>query len=341
MPMQEFIIGDIRRPLLILLGAVGVVLLDCLCERRQSIARARRCAPSRGGRPHRLGCPTQRHGAPAPDRERAAVGASADSPASCSPLAAMQVLSTLRPAGLPRVEEAAIDLLDLAFTAGLSILTGMMFGLAPASQLSRQPFPRVLNESGRGGAPGKSGVAVRRGLVVAQLACSVVLVVGAGLLLRSLVELNRIDLGFRCRAASSRRKCSCRNRLCRRAKRRRLLSPAHRAAGGAVPGVAAAGAVRVLPLARTIGDWSITIEGRPLRCKSENPERRLSGRHTRLLSSDGNDACARSLSVDAADREDAEPVVRHQRHDGRTLLARPGCDRQTVSDGRRRQPVCR
>ena len=113
---------------------------------------------------------------------------------------------------------------------------------------------------------------MRRGLVVAQLAFSVVLVVGAGLLLRSLIELNRIDLGFDARRVlTAQAPAAAQSDYAEASKRGRLLSPAHRTAEPHHPGVTAAGAVRVLPLARTIGDWSITIEGRPLAAPNENP----------------------------------------------------------------------
>ena len=84
----------------------------------------------------------------------------------------------------------------LAFSLALAAVTGIVFGLAPAAQLARQRFSAVLNESGRGGAPGRVRLAVRRTLVVVQLACSVVLVIGAGLLLRTLLALTSVDLGF-------------------------------------------------------------------------------------------------------------------------------------------------
>jgi predicted permease len=127
----------------------------------------------------------------------------------------------------------------------------------------------VLNESGRG-VRGRARLAVRRSLVIAQLAFSVVLVVGAGLLLRSLIELNRIDLGF-----APDRVLTAQLQLppstypddrgvidFYRQLIERLAS---------IPGVTAAGGARILPLARAIGDWSITVEGRPLASPNENP----------------------------------------------------------------------
>jgi predicted permease len=182
---------------------------------------------------------------------------------------ALKVLKTLRPDGVPRIDDVAIDVSTLAFTAVLAIACGIAFGLLPALQITRLDLARVLNESARGGAPGRVRLLVRRGLVVAQLAFSVMLVVAAGLLLRSLIALQQIDLGFNVDNVLT----------------AQVQLPATDYSEGAkivefyrqvtermenTPGVVAAGGVRLLPLARTIGDWSITIEGRDTP-PTENP----------------------------------------------------------------------
>jgi putative ABC transport system permease protein len=219
---------------------------------------------------------------------------------------ALQILRTLRPAALPRVEDAGLNPAALAFTGALALLTGILFGLAPALQLSRQRLAGVLNESGRGGAPGRVRHGVRRGLVVVQLAGSVVLVIAAGLLVRTLVALNAIDLGFETRrvlTAGIQLPASDYQTPASVVDFYRRLT----AALEAQPGVAAAGAVRVLPLARTIGDWSITLEGRPTG-PNENPNGDyqavtpgyFAAMGTRLL---------RGRFLSEADRADAPPVV--------------------------------
>ena len=194
-PLNEFITGNVRRPLLILFGAVGVVLLIAcanvvnLLLARADVRRremAVRLALGAGRREIVRQLLT----------ESVLLSASGGLAGLAVAKAAMEVLVALRPASVPRVEDAGIDPSALLFTAALSLLTGVLFGLAPAVQLSRPRIAAALNDGGRGGAPGRVRVAVRRGLVVVQLACSVVLVVAAGLLLRSLIELNRVDLGF-------------------------------------------------------------------------------------------------------------------------------------------------
>ena len=101
-------------------------------------------------------------------------------------------LVALAPAGLPRLGEISVDARTLAFTAALSILTGFVFGLLPALHGSRADLNDVIKEGGRGVAGGR----LRSGLVAAQLALSLVLLVGAGLLIRSFLRLSREDPGF-------------------------------------------------------------------------------------------------------------------------------------------------
>jgi putative ABC transport system permease protein len=304
-PLQEFVTGAVRRPLMILLGAVGVVLLiACANVVNLLLARAdarRREVAVRGA----LGA--QRADIVGQLLTESVLLASAGGAIGLLlARGAMEVLKTLRPAGLPRVEDASIDPAALAFTAALSVVTGLVFGLLPAMQLSHQGLATVMNETGRGGAPGKVRVAVRRGLVVVQLAFSVVLVVGAGLLLRSLIELNRIDLGF-----DTSRVLTAQLQLPVAdypdtpkvvAFYRQLIERLEQ-----TPGVVAAGGARVLPLARTIGDWSITIEHRPTGPK-ENPNGDYQAVTPGYFKAMGTTLVSGRLLTNA-DREDAPPVV--------------------------------
>jgi putative ABC transport system permease protein len=304
-PLQHFITGNLQRALFILMGAVALVLLiACANVTNLLLARAdsrRREIAVRGAL-----------GASRADLIRqllaeslllSVLGAAAGV---LLARAALQALATIRPAGLPRIEDVTIDPAALSFTVLLSIACGVIFGLLPALQIVRQDFARVLNESGRGAARGRTRLAVRRGLVVLQLAFSVVLVVAAGLLLRTLIELQRIDLGF-----------DDHNVLTAQ-----VQLPATDYAEGArivafyrqltdrlqqLPGVVAAGGVRILPLARSIGDWSITIEGRPSEPK-ENPNGDFQFATPGYLDAMGL-SLVRGRWFTSADREDAPLVV--------------------------------
>src|SRR5687767_7158369 len=113
--------------------------------------------------------------------------------------AALKVLSAFRPANMPRAGEATLDPGVLAFTAGLAVVAGLLVGILPALRGSRTELTTTLRDGGRGGTVGRSRQMIRGALVVTQLAMSVVLVLSAGLLTRSLIGLTRIDPGFQTR----------------------------------------------------------------------------------------------------------------------------------------------
>ncbi|MEX2154641.1 MAG: ABC transporter permease [Gemmatimonadaceae bacterium] len=105
---------------------------------------------------------------------------------------ALRGLLALAPAGLPRREEIGIDLAVLGVTLGVALVVGIGMGLAPVFHSARSDISTVLREK----APSRSGSRVRRALVLAQLALSMVLLAGTGLLLGSFVRLMRVDPGF-------------------------------------------------------------------------------------------------------------------------------------------------
>jgi putative ABC transport system permease protein len=107
-----------------------------------------------------------------------------------------QALAGMGQGNLPRVEEIGIDWRVMTFAAALSLVTGVLFGLLPALQLSGQDLNPVLRAEGRGSAGSRRRNRLRNALVVAQVALSMVLLVGAGLLIRSFVRLRNVDGGF-------------------------------------------------------------------------------------------------------------------------------------------------
>ena len=108
----------------------------------------------------------------------------------------VDALLALSPADLPRVDEVTIDLRVLAFTFIVAALTGVLFGLVPALKASRIDLTLSLKEGSRSVAGGGASQRLRSLIVVAEIALSLVLLVGAGLLMRSFVRLTRVDPGF-------------------------------------------------------------------------------------------------------------------------------------------------
>ncbi len=106
------------------------------------------------------------------------------------------VLKALAPPGIPRFEDVSLDARVLAFTFGVSLVTGIVLGLAPAWNLSRLEISEFLNASGR--VIGRRGARRTRGiLVAAEFSIAMVLLTGAGLLVRSLIAVQNVDPGFR------------------------------------------------------------------------------------------------------------------------------------------------
>jgi predicted permease len=107
----------------------------------------------------------------------------------------LHLLKAALPADTPRLADAYIDWRVLAFTGGLAILTGLLFGLAPALQSSRAALAQSLNAATRGASASISH-RLRSALAIAEVAFAVLLVIAAGLLIRSFVALSRVDPGF-------------------------------------------------------------------------------------------------------------------------------------------------
>ena len=194
-PLREFMIGDVRRPLFVLLGAVGFVLLVA-CVNVANLLLARGSA---------------RHGELS---VRAAVGAGRArlirqlvteslmlgliGGALGLGLAywSTQALIAARPADLPRIDDITLSGTVVMFTLGLSLVTSLIFGLVPALQVTNQHLLLGLQETGRSGGGGRRMHRLRASLVVAEMALAVILLTGAGLLIRSFIALTQVDPGF-------------------------------------------------------------------------------------------------------------------------------------------------
>ena len=110
--------------------------------------------------------------------------------------AGMRLLLSLDPGSVPRLADISLDRTVLVYAAGVSLLTGLLFGLMPALQSGRSAPASALREGSRSSSAGVSRQATRSMLMVAEVALAVVLLVGAGLMLRSFARLTAVDPGF-------------------------------------------------------------------------------------------------------------------------------------------------
>ena len=162
------------------------------------------------------------------------------------------------PAGVPRADEIRVDGVVLAFSAALAVLTGLVFGIAPAWKVARRDVQDVLRQSGRG-TPGPAHHRMRNTLVVGQISLALILLVGAGLLLRSFARVVAADAGFRADGVLTASVPLPQTRFPEEANRAAVVRQLVEALR-VMPGVEVAGAT--LPL---LGGWqsSFRLEGRP------------------------------------------------------------------------------
>ena len=172
----------------------------------------------------------------------------------------VRFLAWWNPENIPRVAGVALDSRVFAFTALLAVLTSVVFSLAPALRAGRIDLTDSLKDGSQSSSSGGARQRFRNALVVVEMALAVVLLTGAGLMLRSLWSLQRVDLGFNPSNVLTLRlslpEASYETPEQVVGFYQRLLERVR-----ATPGVQYAGAVRALPLASTIGDFGLQIEG--------------------------------------------------------------------------------
>ncbi len=194
-PLSVDVIGDIGRTLWVLLGTVGLVLLiACANVANLFLVRAE-------SREQELAI----HAALGASRRRIAwellsesltLGVAGGLVGLLFADAGIHLLRSIAPQGLPRLDAIRIGPAVLGFTAVLSVLAGLIFGLLPVLKLARPRLATALKEGGRSSSDGRSRHRARNALVVAEIALAVVLLVGSGLMMRTFQAMRRVDPGF-------------------------------------------------------------------------------------------------------------------------------------------------
>ena len=256
-PVEEEILGSVRPAILLLMGAVSFLLLIACANVANLLLAAGE------GRQREMAV-------------RTAIGAGASrlvrqllTESLLLALAALalglllawggvRLARAVDPTVIPRASDIGIDLLVIAFTAALAFLTTIVFSLVPALRAARVDLVSSLREGSTRTATGREGF--RSTLVAAEMALAVVLVIGAGLMIRSLWSLKRVELGFDPENVLTLR-VSLPGTSYESPEKIVQFYEQLIAQTRALPGVESAGAIRSLPLASPIGDWGLDVEG--------------------------------------------------------------------------------
>ena len=257
-PLHEIAVGNVRPALLVLLGAVGLVLLIA-CGNVANLLLARGAArESEMAVRTALGASSNRilRQLLTESVVLALVGGIMGTALA---VAAVRVVKTTALNSLPRIFDVAVDARVLGFAIGLSVITGLLFGLFPSLSASKPDVNAALKEAGRSG--GAVGNKTRAALVTAEVALSMILLIGAGLLIQSFWRLNSVDPGFEVRNALTFRVVLRSSRFDTRDKRLGFVEQVSERIRG-LPGVVDVGVTSHLPLTRTANDTYLAVPGR-------------------------------------------------------------------------------
>ena len=262
-PLLEQVVGNVRRAVLVLLGSVALVLLiacanvaNLLLTRATTRQKEVAIRTALGARWQRLVRQLL--------MESVLLGVMGGSAGLLIAEASLYVVRTVNPGNIPRLDVLGIDRTVLAFTFLVSVLTGIVFGLAPAVRAARVDLNTGLKAGGRNtqgdGGFGTSRRRLRSLLVVSEVAFSLMLLIGAGLLVRSFVRLQSVSPGFDPENVISMRLGASGQQF----PNREAAVEFYRQFGDRianVPGVKVRGAVTALPFTSSVGWGGINVEG--------------------------------------------------------------------------------
>ncbi|HKP88256.1 MAG TPA: ABC transporter permease [Blastocatellia bacterium] len=304
--LHEQIVGNIRPALLILLGTVGFVLLIA-CANVANLLLARAAARQKEIAIKLALGATRRRLARQLLTESMLLALIGGAFGILLALWSTDVLVSLSPANLPRVKEVGVDGYVLGFTLLISILTGALFGLVPALQASKPDLNETLKEGSRGSSENLGRGSLRRLLVIFEIAAALVLLIGAGLMIKSFLRLNEVNAGFNPRNVLT---------MMLSLPRAKYKEPHSQAAFfrealeriNNLPGVESVGAINDLPLGGDRDATAFAIEGRAAIPPGQQPVTEW-----RLVNPDYFKAMSvpliRGRAFSEADNRDAPPVV--------------------------------
>jgi putative ABC transport system permease protein len=267
--LEGELLGDVRRSLWVLLAAVGCLLLmACVnvanlllsrgASRRRELALRLALGAGRARIVNQLLA------------ESLLLALGGDALGLLLAAAVVRGLAHSGAGGVPRLAFATIDLRVFLFALAASLLTGVLFGAVPAWATSGASLVAALNQGGRGGTAGRAGRAVRNGLVVTEVALAVVVLIGAGLLIRSFIRLRSMNPGFQPAGLLTMRVplAGTRNAA---PERRVAFFQELTLRMAALPGVRCVGAINGLPLTGLGSGVPFAIEGQPVPQPSQWP----------------------------------------------------------------------
>jgi predicted permease len=303
--LQGDIVGDVQHALMILMGAVAMVLLIA-CANVANLLLVRGAA-RRGELAVRsvLGAVRGRLLAQLMTENLVLAGVAGLLGVGLAAYA-VDVLRAIAPATIPRTDSVGLDATTTLFAVGLSIVTALLFGLAPALQVSRQSLGTSMREAGRG-SDGSPKRFTRSAILVTEVALSVMLLLGAGLLMRSFTELSHVELGFNSRNITT-FTVSLPNSRYRTPESHVQAVDALRQKIAALPGVQSVGTITGLPLGDVRFGTSFRRMDKPEPGPNDEPSARMMVADPGYFTTMGI-RIANGRAFSNADRHGAAPVA--------------------------------
>ena len=259
--LSDLVVGDVRRPLFILLGAVGFVLLVA-CANIANLLLARASARQQEFAVRTALGATRARLLRQLLTEALVLGLSGAAAGLVIAYWATRALLAAQPADIPLLRQVDVNGFVIAYTIGIAVLTSIAFGLLPALQATGARLTEGLREGARGGGATARGQRMRAALVVVEMALAVVLLTGAGLLIRSFAAMMTVNPGFQTEHAMAFR-LALQGQSYQRAEQIRHTVSELEERLRALPGVTAVAATTVLPMSGQGSLLDFSVDGAP------------------------------------------------------------------------------